>query len=501
MKKNKYSFYYSVVFLVGISFLLPFFSSSEARNNRAAAPATKTSKPKTSSANNNSGTKNNNENAKGCTNKTYCAPPSEWNEIHCGCYINTDDDTLTKSSPQQTQSLEPTSSVDSSSKDEGKCNRRALEDLKKKCFLAKSEAIGNCDSENDEGVSSSVKNLASLAVGTGIGSACSAFGKALGAANAAIAVYTGVCSDARGSCVSTCGALKRKLEVDGDFCYGTDPAGRAAKDQDYRIVVDDNYGICQKLDAKVQQGVAAVNNTLGTVTGAQNCAAQVDTTLVYCKQNPTAVGCANTATDCSNPSIAASNPVCICKLNRAAASCSQASARAVDSGMGSSDMSSSGLSGGTNGGKLDGGLEDVSWQGRDWKPGNSTGDDPGGDKGGRPIQEGGAGGSGGGAEGAPGAGERAAMNVNSGLRGGGGGSGGGGFFASEEGGKGGAGGGNGNLASGNPDLRNFLPGGKYDPKTRGIAGVSGPDGITGPHSNIWQKINNRYQAERPKLIP
>jgi hypothetical protein len=46
-----------------------------------------------------------------------------------------------------------------------------------------------------------------------------------------------------------------------------------------------------------------------------------------------------------------------------------------------------------------------------------------------------------------------------------------------------------------------LPGGKFDPRARGIAGISGPDGITGPHSNIWQKIQNRYQAEKPKLIP
>ncbi|MBC7372025.1 MAG: hypothetical protein H7326_10690 [Bdellovibrionaceae bacterium] len=406
-------------------------------------------------------------------------------------------------SPKQATQAQPsapsaTTTEGYANPDPKQCGTEALEKLKSQCFSSKAEAIGNCDSENDEGISSSVKGLSTLAVGTGVQSACTAVGKALGAANAAIAAYTSVCSDARNSCVSSCSALKRKLEREGDFCFGTYPSGRAAKDKLYNEVVDDNYTVCQKLDAKVQQGVAAVNNTIGTVTGAQNCAAQVDTTLVYCKQNPTAVGCTNSVTDCSNPSIAASNPICICARNPADASCSQANSRATDSGMGNADMPSSGLSGGTAGKGLDGGLNDVSWQGRDWKPGNSAGEDPGGDKGGRPIQEGGAGGSGG--PSVPGsAAEKAALAVNGGLRGGGG-SGGGGYFGSQEGGQGNAAAA-GNQPLGNPDLRNFLPGGKYDPKTRGIAGVSGPDGITGPHSNIWQKINNRYQAERPKLIP
>jgi hypothetical protein len=114
--------------------------------------------------------------------------------------------------------------------------------------------------------------------------------------------------------------------------------------------------------------------------------------------------------------------------------------------------------------------------------------------------------------------------------GGGGGSGGGkkeggllsnilsGFFGSG-GGSGGFGGGLRNLFGGNkgdayadpntkkiakgPDLRQFLPGGLRDPlKNRGIAGqIVGQDGMTGPHSDIWKQINNRYQAKRASLIP
>ena len=56
------------------------------------------------------------------------------------------------------------------------------------------------------------------------------------------------------------------------------------------------------------------------------------------------------------------------------------------------------------------------------------------------------------------------------------------------------------IGTNKPDLRQFLPGGRLDPN-RGVAGSSGPDGITGPHSNIWQKVQNRYKVVSPSLIP
>lgn len=54
--------------------------------------------------------------------------------------------------------------------------------------------------------------------------------------------------------------------------------------------------------------------------------------------------------------------------------------------------------------------------------------------------------------------------------------------------------------NGRTDLRQFLPGGKFDPQ-RGLAGAAGPDGITGPHSNIWEKVQNRYKVLSPTLMP
>ncbi|UOF01404.1 hypothetical protein [Bdellovibrio reynosensis] len=53
------------------------------------------------------------------------------------------------------------------------------------------------------------------------------------------------------------------------------------------------------------------------------------------------------------------------------------------------------------------------------------------------------------------------------------------------------------------DLKRFLPGNPMAPQ-RGIAGSSdrvGEDGITGPHSNIWGKVKNRYEAVKGTLLP
>ncbi len=50
------------------------------------------------------------------------------------------------------------------------------------------------------------------------------------------------------------------------------------------------------------------------------------------------------------------------------------------------------------------------------------------------------------------------------------------------------------------DLRQFLPGGSFDPR-RQVAGVTGPDGITGPFSDNFKKINLRYLNVKTTLMP
>lgn len=97
-------------------------------------------------------------------------------------------------------------------------------------------------------------------------------------------------------------------------------------------------------------------------------------------------------------------------------------------------------------------------------------------------------------------------NILSGFFGGGGGGLFGGGRSTGGGGSGGWFGGTNNnpqAASKTPDLRQFLPGAKFDPKKdRGIAGrIVSKDGISGPHGNVWRDISNRYQVKRASLLP
>ncbi|UOF00897.1 hypothetical protein [Bdellovibrio reynosensis] len=53
------------------------------------------------------------------------------------------------------------------------------------------------------------------------------------------------------------------------------------------------------------------------------------------------------------------------------------------------------------------------------------------------------------------------------------------------------------------ELRKFLPG-QVNAPARGLAGTTekvGEDGITGPHSNIWEKVKNRYESVKSTLLP
>jgi hypothetical protein len=62
---------------------------------------------------------------------------------------------------------------------------------------------------------------------------------------------------------------------------------------------------------------------------------------------------------------------------------------------------------------------------------------------------------------------------------------------------------NSDAKNGLPDLRQFLPGGYADPRAHvGVTGLQvGIDGITGPHTDIWKKIQNRYQVLQGTLQP
>lgn len=51
------------------------------------------------------------------------------------------------------------------------------------------------------------------------------------------------------------------------------------------------------------------------------------------------------------------------------------------------------------------------------------------------------------------------------------------------------------------DLTQFLPKKGFDPRQRGISSVTGPDGITGPFTDNFKKVNNRYVSIGNSLKP
>jgi hypothetical protein len=237
--------------------------------------------------------------------------------------------------------------------------------------------------------------------------------------------------------------------------------------------------------------------------------------FLKCQANPALPGCEiyNTGrVDCSNPTMAATNKVCICATNPREPIC----LNSQSAGGGSSGGISSGASG-----KIDPSSRLAE---------KSAGKDFGGDipdgpsiAQGKPNGSGGAesldgkqgggaslgGGGGGGGEG-PASGSKAQQaSAEAAVHGG--------FYSGNSGGtRFGFGGSGSSGASGmrfggspaltaeglpeGPDLRKFLPGGQFDPK-RGISGVGGADGLTGPNSNNWEKIKNRYQVMSPTLLP
>jgi hypothetical protein len=388
------------------------------------------------------------------------------------------------------------------------CNSAEVNQLYSQCSADVTAAISSCDNDQDSGIQAAKSQLSDFAVSIGsqvaVNKACSGIAKYVGVLNGAVAAFVVYCTNSRDTCMRSCGAAASKVESPNPVCY---PLGEA--DANYIAVkkkIDTQLEKCNALSVKAQQATTAVSNIANTVRGAQNCSKATETTADYCSKNPGTPGCTAAAQECADPAVAASNPICFCNQPGAASNpkCTGV-ARVGTNEMGTSTITSTSAASGA--------MPTFTAGREEWKPStdgkgkSGAGEDPGGKKGGRAL-EAGSGGSGGGADpsgGAAGAGP-GGPQVNNGFRGGGGG--GGGSWTTGSGGGGGSGGyagqgsGSGG-ANGGPDLRQFLPGGKYDPGARGVGGVtglSGPDGITGPHDNIFRKIKNRYQAQRPTFL-
>ncbi|WP_374034773.1 hypothetical protein ACES2I_02455 [Bdellovibrio bacteriovorus] len=386
-------------------------------------------------------------------------------------------------------------------------------ELLNECSNAVQETSHTCDEKNDSGMSGVANTASQLGLMLGqqtsgsIQSACSQMASFSAAANAAVAAYRLNCNSALGTCRSTCSRLVDFVQ-NNPTCTVQGFQGTAGSNAMLLQNAESKAERCDQFESKVQEATQAINNVAGTMRNAASCAAATSGESApvpeICKTNPNLPGCVATGpVDCTKPELAGTK-ICVCSKNPTDPIC-----MSENSNGGSTFLSSTnpGARLNTSGVELSGGdlpsLPGIEHGKRG--PGGAGEAVDGKQGGGAGISSSG-GGSGGGAagagEGGGAEGEEGGHSVNAGFYGGGGSFGGyGGGSGEGRAGQGQPGQAGVAGKNGAPDLRQFLPGGKYDPKARGVAGTGGPDGITGPHSNIWKKIQNRYQVLTPTLIP
>ena len=349
------------------------------------------------------------------------------------------------------------------------------------CSTSLQSASSDCDDSQNSGLSQAKQVATALgsATSTSVAAACSNMAKVSEVMNAAIGAYELSCSSSVESCGSACATALSTY----NSCVSSGYVNASAK-----TAITENQKTCSGLSQKAAAAQTALTNAVQTAIAAKNCSSLTSGSTLSTDFTSSVVDCTNTEM--------ASNTVCICAANPNATAClntTSANSATLASTSAASRLSTSSDSLGDLYGTGDiaqGTMPNITdGAAVDGKQGNGAmlSNSP---------------------DGAAAATAKKAglttntdtLDVNAGFYGGGNG---GGFSATSA-----SGGGTISLedakaakGAGQPDLRQFLPGGAIGPQSRGLAGVSGPDGITGPNSDIWQKIQNRYKVIQPSLIP
>lgn len=387
-----------------------------------------------------------------------------------------------------------------------------------KCKDTSDEAVNStCNMQANSGMTSvmgmakTMTNQVSMVSSASIEAACSQMGSLAAKANEALLAFEAYCQISETECSNACSQADSMVKSYSSTC--------AAQSRPITTTtLASSKRNCAKASNALADAGVQMQNMMAQKMNTQQCANLAGNNMdAYCKANPGNPLCLNAKNaNCGDPAVASSNTVCICNANPRDPRCSQAAIAAAGANAASSGGSGSGTDGSGKNNKLGAaGLGSLGLNGMDGGgdpfaagmgpggPGGPNGGGPGGRGASRNISGGGEAPHTAGAKGQAGGGGGNGFNtkINGGYYGGGGGGGGFGGGGSGGGGAGGGynrGGGYGG-GSGLPgaqakvDLRQFMPGGRMDP-SRGLAGIAGPDGITGPNSDIWQKVNNRYQA-------
>lgn len=352
---------------------------------------------------------------------------------------------------------------------------------------------------------------------------CSKMGTISQVIDAAVTAFNVYCTTEYSDCDSACDGDITELDAAIKSVANTN-AALASKLKDRQGEVKKKKRECNRLASNVQNVIGNVGSFAAIEAAkSQYCGQKTDPLAELCKSQPSNALCASktASTDCSNPSVAASNLTCICQANRNDSRCTALNNAGLTSAFNNTNSGTSSSDGSSTSGNFGGPGGDFGEPGggelSNFNPaGSQAGGGPPGFKG-QPNRGGGLDVSGGGGRNAAAKPGATSGNANqdglntkilSGYGVGGSGSPGyrgGSPSSATQSPSGNAYGGNRGFVAGvknvqNVDLRKFLPGGQLDP-ARGIAGVAGPDGITGPNTNIWQKVNSRYFNLQPSLLP
>lgn len=387
--------------------------------------------------------------------------------------------------------------------------------LKDSCLSTTETTAQSCDENNSPelqqtGGQAQQQSTAPGSDDAAVQQACGQAGGLSQSAKKAMTSFRDSCSGALEQCRSACSELATFLRE--PTCLSAIGKSQATAETEASSLERD----CTRHQAEVDSAEKSISNYSNTGTGAAACQAAAAGTSApkeaeeenekktFCDANPSYPGCANSqaAANCDDPS-QANNKVCVCSKNPGHAMC-----------LGTQSMEQSSVSNSVDSdSRLPSSQADIGGGDNPDLPGINMGERVGGEDGvGIDGRQGGAavgnssvgGGSGSSQRSAGSSGEGPPIIPGGSGTYGGGGSGGMGYASGSSAAYAAAGARSGNkvTADGSPDLRQFLPGGRLDPRReQGMAGGVGKDGITGPHSSNWDKIKNRYEMLKGTLAP
>jgi hypothetical protein len=307
---------------------------------------------------------------------------------------------------------------------------------------------------------------------------CSKQKSANDTARKALLAYNAACALAQANCASACGGLKKKMEAETALFNTGQTSGPIYEPA--KLGVEPQLQLCKGYMWNMAAAGMGLFSLLADSGKAIQC--ETKTAAVDCKANPYDPSCA-TKMDCSKQENYQQTQ-CICQRNPNSSGCAGYAGTNINMPAGTTNVSTGKSPDGANInlGSADNGIPVAAGGSASGKGASSLGG-AGGAGGGNGFGVGGAGAKTGGADGAK---KDKALNPN--------------VLGGYDGGGGGGGGGSRSSAS-LPDspYKEYLPGGKNDPKASVKVFGNGQVTASGSKSN-WEKVSERYTDNKPSLV-